>query len=154
MKLTESSNLLAVLDELDTHALSDSGVGLLGLDTDLLEDDALSVGGSTGGGGLVEVAERTLLVRLVRLHFPTKSARYSLPPSTLNAPSGSRDGRYGACALPAIHAVCWLYRLHRQSFPMVNNIGDVQPMVLTLRTVQCATSSNRRCGCARAKVVC
>ena len=31
----ESGDLLSVLDELDTDTLSDSGVGLFGLDTDL-----------------------------------------------------------------------------------------------------------------------
>lgn len=40
---TESSNLLAVLDELHTHALSDGGVGLLGLNTNLFEDNSLGV---------------------------------------------------------------------------------------------------------------
>lgn len=40
---TESSHFLAVLDELDTHTLANGGVGLLGLDADLFEDDALGV---------------------------------------------------------------------------------------------------------------
>jgi hypothetical protein len=40
---TESSDLLSVLDQLDSDALSNGGVGLLGLDTDLLEHDSLGV---------------------------------------------------------------------------------------------------------------
>lgn len=58
---TESSDLLSVLDELDTDTLSDSGVGLLGLNTDLLEDDALGVGGATERRGLVGGSQKALL---------------------------------------------------------------------------------------------
>ena len=39
----EGSNLLAILDELNAHALTDSRVRLLGLDTDLFQDDTLGV---------------------------------------------------------------------------------------------------------------
>jgi hypothetical protein len=63
----ESGDLLSVLDELDSDTLSDGGVGLLGLDSDLLEDDTLGVGRSSSGGGLVDVTEGTLLVSLVGL---------------------------------------------------------------------------------------
>lgn len=57
----EGGDLLTVLDELDTDTLSDSRVGLLGLNTDLLENDTLGLGRTTSGRGLVEVAEGTLL---------------------------------------------------------------------------------------------
>lgn len=63
----EGRDLLTVLDELDTDTLSDSRVGLLGLNTDLLKNDTLGVRRATGGRGLVEVAERTLLVLSVGL---------------------------------------------------------------------------------------
>ena len=39
----ERGDLLAVFDELDTHALADGRVGLLGLNADLLKDDSLRV---------------------------------------------------------------------------------------------------------------
>jgi hypothetical protein len=39
----ESGDLLPVLDELHTHTLSDGGIGLLRLDANLLENDALCV---------------------------------------------------------------------------------------------------------------
>jgi len=45
-----------------TDTLSDGGVGLLGLNTDLLENDALGVGRSTEGRRLVGGSEETLLV--------------------------------------------------------------------------------------------
>ena len=48
----EGDDLLAVLDQLDTAALADSGVGLLGLNTDLVQDDTLGVGRATEGVGL------------------------------------------------------------------------------------------------------
>ena len=58
---TESSDLLAVLDELNLDTLADSGVGLLGLNTDLLEDDTLGVGSTSEGRGLVGGSEKALL---------------------------------------------------------------------------------------------
>ena len=39
----ESRDLLSVLDKLDTDTFPDGGVRLLGLDADLLENDALRV---------------------------------------------------------------------------------------------------------------
>lgn len=63
---TESSNLLAVLDQLNSDTLANSGVGLLGLNTDLLENDALGVGRATERRGLVSGTQGTLLEVKVR----------------------------------------------------------------------------------------
>lgn len=60
--LTESSDLLAVLDELDTDTLANSRVGLLGLNTDLLQNNALGVGRATKGRRLESGTQGTLLV--------------------------------------------------------------------------------------------
>ena len=60
----ESSDLLTVLDELNTHALTHSGVRLLGLDTDLLENDPLGVGATSERLGPL-LAQMTTLVALV-----------------------------------------------------------------------------------------
>lgn len=48
----ESGDLLTVLDKLNTDGLTNGGVRLLSLNTDLLDNDALSVGSSTEGVGL------------------------------------------------------------------------------------------------------
>ena len=58
---TESSDLLSVLDQLNTDTLSDGGVRLLSLNTDLLEDDTLGVGRSTEWRGLEGGSQKTLL---------------------------------------------------------------------------------------------
>ena len=48
----EGDDLLAVLDQLDADALTDSGVRLLGLDSNLVQDDSLGVGGASEGVSL------------------------------------------------------------------------------------------------------
>ena len=59
---TESGDLLAVLDQLDLDTLPNGGVGLLGLNADLFEDDTLGVRGTTEGRRLVGGSEKALLV--------------------------------------------------------------------------------------------
>ena len=48
----ESSDLLSVLDELNSDALSNGGVWLFGFDTDFVEDDSFRVGRTSEGIGL------------------------------------------------------------------------------------------------------
>merc|ERR1719356_1542516 len=55
-----------VADGVDAAAFPDGGVRLLRLDADLLDDDALGVGGAAEGVALVLRAEVRLLVVLVR----------------------------------------------------------------------------------------
>ena len=60
----EGGDLFAVLDQLHTHALADGGVRLLGLNTDLLEHNALGV--RRGGERLVVlVTQMCFVVTLV-----------------------------------------------------------------------------------------
>jgi len=62
----EGRDLLAVLDELHTAALTDGRVRLLRLNADLLHHDALGVGGASERIALVLGAQVGLLVVLVR----------------------------------------------------------------------------------------
>ena len=61
----ESGDLLPVLNQLHTSALTDSGVRLLGLDADFLDNDALGVGGTSEGIALKGSSQMLLLVALV-----------------------------------------------------------------------------------------
>lgn len=58
----ESSDLLTVLNKLDSDTLSNSRVGLLGLNTNLFKNNSLSVGSTTERRGLVGCSEKSLLV--------------------------------------------------------------------------------------------
>ena len=86
---TESSDLLSVLDELNTDALSDSGVGLLGLDANLLENDSLSVGRATERRGLEGGSEGTLLVSQIGPSV--------LPSGVSQLASRVQSTRHGCC---------------------------------------------------------
>merc|ERR1719220_3239565 len=57
--------LLAVLDELNSHALTDGRVGLLSLNTNLLQNNSLGVRSSSEGIGLPSCSQVSLLVVLV-----------------------------------------------------------------------------------------
>ena len=56
------SDLTSVLDELNLDALTDSRVGLLSLDSDLLEDDSTSLCGSLERVRFLPELENSLLV--------------------------------------------------------------------------------------------
>jgi len=75
----ESGDLLSVLDELDTNALANGRVGLLGLDSDFFQNNALGMGRSSSGRGFIHVSEGALLVRLVGLVW-----RFLLTTSTVD----------------------------------------------------------------------
>ena len=60
----ESSDLLTVLDQLDSDTLSNGGVWLLGLDTNLFYNYTLSVRGTTERRGLEGSTQQSLLVAL------------------------------------------------------------------------------------------
>lgn len=62
MSLTESSDLLSVLDQLNPHTFSDGRVWLFGFNTDFFQDDSLCVRRATEGRGLVGGSEQSLLV--------------------------------------------------------------------------------------------
>lgn len=55
----------AILDELDSHTLPDSRVGLFSFYSNFLEDDPLGVGRAAEGVGLQRRAQMRLLVLLV-----------------------------------------------------------------------------------------
>ena len=58
----ESSDLLTVLDKLDSDTLSNGRVGLLGLNTNLFENDSLGVRRTSEGRGLEGSSKKSLLV--------------------------------------------------------------------------------------------
>jgi hypothetical protein len=62
----EGSDLLTVLDELNSDTLSNGRVGLLGLNTNLFKDNSLSVGRATERRGLEGSSEKSLLVSKIR----------------------------------------------------------------------------------------
>lgn len=85
----EGSDLLAVLLEQDTDTLADGRVGLLGLNTDLLQNDTTGVRSTTEGRVLVGCSKKTLLVLLVG---PTVLAT-----GITQFASGSQSSRLGHC---------------------------------------------------------
>jgi hypothetical protein len=70
---TESCDLLSVLNQLNPDTLSDGGVGLLGLNTDLLEDDALGVETLL----VVEIGPSSLATMVAKLAGGVQTSRLS-----------------------------------------------------------------------------
>jgi hypothetical protein len=63
----ESSDLFPILDQLYTDTFSNSRVGLLGFDSDLLQHNALCMRGTSSRGGLVDVTQGTLFISFIGL---------------------------------------------------------------------------------------
>uniref|UniRef100_A0A3Q2UM12 Uncharacterized protein n=1 Tax=Fundulus heteroclitus TaxID=8078 RepID=A0A3Q2UM12_FUNHE len=78
----EGRDLLAVLDELDSHTLPNGRVGLLGLYT----DDSLGVRGSSEGVGLQGRSQVSLLVLFV-VPFLLTAVIAELPGASFSSPS-------------------------------------------------------------------
>lgn len=77
----ESSDSLVVLLELNSDTLSDGGVGLLGFDSDLFDDDACGVGRTSEGLSPLGVRVRLVVVLIgpsIRNKVKTRKKRYLL----------------------------------------------------------------------------
>lgn len=102
----KGGHLLAVFNQLHTHTFANGGVGLLGFDPDLLQHDALCMGGASGGRGLIDIAEGALFVGFIGLEKEDKTEgkrrRY------INIPIGFHGGRCAICVRLAVHEVYWL----------------------------------------------
>jgi len=72
----EGSDLLSVLDELNSNALSDSGVWLFSLNTDLVKDDSLGVGRASEGVSLQGSSEVGLFVTKIGPTLLTSSGSH------------------------------------------------------------------------------
>lgn len=102
----ERGNLLAVLDQLRAHALADRRVGLLGLNANLLEHDALAVRRTAKRVALELRAEVGLLVPLGRpaLLAPIGQQLAPSADSTRLAHACGRDARASARVRPTARA--------------------------------------------------
>merc|ERR1712062_688340 len=79
----ESRDLLTVLNELHTDALSNSRIGLFGFHTNLLEDNSFSVRSSSKGVGFESGSQMCFLVtKIVPSLFSSKSSKFSCDSNT------------------------------------------------------------------------